>query len=174
MTSDDTTTPASTTGKSAEASQGERVFLCLVDESEEFEVALRFACNRAMNTGGRIALAYVVAPAEFQHWVGIGNLMEQEGREQAEEMIRVIGEVVQQRTGKMPIVYIRSGKPHEELVKLIDEEPQIAVLVLGASISGNGPGPIVSHIVNEMSGGFHVPITIVPGSMTEEQIDSIT
>lgn len=153
---------------------GERVFLCLVDDSEEFEVALRFACNRANNTGGRVALAYIVAPAEFQHWVGIGNLMEQEGREQAEEMVRVVGEVVQQRTGKMPIVYIRSGKPHEELVNLIDEEPQIAVLVLGASISGNGPGPIVTHIVNEMSGGFHVPITIVPGGMKEEEIDAIT
>lgn len=156
------------------AADGERVFLCLVDESEEFDVALRFACNRANNTGGRVALAYIVAPAEFQHWVGIGNLMEQEGREQAEEMVRVVGEVVQQRTGKMPIVYIRDGKPHDELVKLIDEERQIAVLVLGASISGNGPGPIVTHIVNEMSGDFHVPITIVPGGMSEEDIDAIT
>lgn len=153
---------------------GERVFLCVVDESEEFDVALRFACNRAFNSGGRIALAYFVAPAEFQHWVGIGNLMEQEGREQAEELVRVVGEVVQKRTGKMPVVYIRSGKPHEELVRLIDEEPQIAVLVLGASVSGNGPGPIVTHIVNEMSGGFHVPITIVPGSINEDQIDAIT
>ncbi len=161
-------------GESGASTEQERVFLLLIDESEEFEVALRFACGRANNTGGRIALMYVVPPAEFQHWLGVGNLMQQEGRETAEEMCRVVGERVQKRTGKMPIVYIREGKANEELTKLIEEEPQISVLVLGASIAGNGPGPIVTHIVNEMSGNFRVPITIVPGGMTEEEIDHIT
>ena len=169
----DDTSKDGTNADDIRAAEGERVFLCVVDESEEFDLALRYACNRAINTGGRIALAYIVAPAEFQHWVGIGNLMEQEGREQAEAIVRVVGDIVLERTGKMPVVYIRYGKPQEELAKLIDEENRIAVLVLGASISGNGPGPIVAHIINEMSGGFHVPITIVPGSMSEAEIDAI-
>ena len=152
----------------------ERIFLCLIDESAEFDVALRFACGRAVNTGGRVALVYVVPPPDFQHWVGVGNLMQQEGRENAEEMCRVVSELVHQRTGKMPVVHIREGKPQEELAQLIDEEPQISVLVLGASIEGDGPGPIVTHIVNEMSGGFKLPITIVPGGMSAESIDLIT
>jgi len=171
--SDDTSDPTPENAPQSPVDD-ERVFLLLIDDSEEFEVALRFACGRANNTDGRIALLYVVPPAEFQHWLGVGNLMQQEGREAAEEMCRVVGERVQKRTGKMPIVYIRDGKPHEEIGKLIEEDPRISVLVLGASIGGNGPGPIVTHVVTEMAGRFKVPITIVPGGMTEEEIDQIT
>ncbi len=34
----------------------DRVFLVVVDETEEMKVALRFACRRARHTGGRVAL----------------------------------------------------------------------------------------------------------------------
>ncbi len=152
----------------------QRTFLCLVDSSEEFGPTLRFACRRATNTGGRIALLYIIQPAEFQHWLGVGDLMQQESREEAEEMCQVIADVVQRRTGKVPVIYIREGKPHEVLVSLIQEEPHLSVLVLGSSRTGEGPGPIVSHIVNKIAGGFALPITIVPGGLSDEEIDAIS
>lgn len=157
-----------------DAGSTERTFLCLVDDSEEFAPTLRFACRRAINTGGRIALLYIIEPAEFQHWLGVGDLMQREGRENAEEMCRVVADTVQKRTGKTPVIYIREGKPHEELVKLIEEQENVSVLVLGASTGGEGPGPIVSHIVNKMAGKFRIPITIVPGGLTDEEIDQIS
>lgn len=152
----------------------ERTFLCLVDDTEEFSPTLRFVCRRAMNTGGRIALLYIIQPAEFQHWIGVEDLMKQESREQAEEMCNVVANVVLKQTGKMPVIYIREGQAHEVLVKLIEEEPSLSVLVLGASTKGEGPGPIVSHIVNNVAGGFALPITIVPGGLSDEEIDAIT
>ncbi len=152
----------------------ERTFLCLVDSSEEFSPTLRFVCRRAMHTGGRIALLYIIQPAEFQHWLGVGDLMKQESRDEAEEMCQVVADVVQKRTGKIPIIYIREGQPQEVLSQLIEEEPSLSVLVLGASTAGEGPGPIVSHIVNKVAGGFSLPITIVPGGLSDEEIDAIT
>jgi len=158
----------------AEKASKERTFLCLVDDSEEFSPTLRFVCRRAMNTGGRIALLYIIQPAEFQHWLGVGDLMKQESREEAEEMCSVVADVVHKRTGKMPVIYIREGQAHEVLTTLIEEEPSLSVLVLGASTKGEGPGPIVAHIVNKVAGGFALPITIVPGGLSDEEIDAIT
>ena len=151
----------------------QRTFLCVVDDTEELSQALRFACRRVVRTGGRVALLYVIQPAEFQHWASVGDLMREERRAEAEEMLQVVASVVQKRTKTMPVLYIREGKIREELIKLIDEETEISVLVLGAA-TGEGPGPIVSYLVGKMAGRLRIPITIVPGSLSDEQIDAIT
>ena len=61
------------------------VFLVVVDDSEEMHQALQFACGRARTVGGRVALMYCIAPAEFEYWAGVGELMRAEAREAAEE-----------------------------------------------------------------------------------------
>ncbi len=155
--------------------EGPRTFLCVVDESEELSQALRFACRRAVHSIGRVALLYVVGPAEFQHWAVVGDLMREERREEAEEMLQVVASVVQKQTGHTPVIYIREGKITEELITLIDDEDtEISVLVLGAATGPEGPGPLVSDLVGKMAGRLRVPITIVPGSLTDEEIDAIT
>ena len=151
-----------------------RTFLCVVDQSEELSQALRYACRRATRTGGRVALLYVIEPAEFQHWAAVGDLMHEERRAEAEEMLQVVASVVHKRTGTMPVIYIREGKITDELINLIDEETSISVLVLGAATGVEGPGPIVSYIVAKMAGRLRIPITIVPGSLSDEQIDAIS
>lgn len=152
----------------------ERVFLCVVDDSEELSQALRFACRRAVSTNGRVALLYVVEPAEHQHWVAVGDLMREERREEAEEMLQVVASVVQKRTDSTPVIFIREGMMTDELISLIEEETSISVLVLGAATGPEGPGPLVSYLVEKMAGRLRIPITIVPGSLTDEQIDAIT
>ncbi len=151
----------------------ERTFLCVVDESEELSQALRFACTRAINSGGRVALLYVLEPAEFQHWMAVGDIMREERRAKAEELLNVVASLVQKRTGKIPVIFIREGKMTEELATLIEDEKDISVLVLGSSTGGDGPGPLVSYIVQKMSGRLRIPITIVPGLLSDEQIDDI-
>lgn len=149
-------------------------FLCVVDESDEMANALRFACQRANNAGRRVSLLYVMQPAEFQHWMAIGERMREEAREEAEEMLQVVSSVVQKRTGKVPTCYIREGTIREEVVKLINDERDIALLVLGAATGTDGPGPLVTYLVEKMAGQLRVPVTIVPGNLTEEEIDAIT
>ena len=152
-----------------------RTFLCVVDESEELTQALRFACRRAHRSkGGRVGLLYILSPAEFQHWMGVGDIMREERREKAEELLQVVAAVVQKQTDTMPEVYIREGDVHDELLKLIDEDLGIKILVLGAATGDKGPGPLVSHLVQKMAGKLRVPIVIVPGNLSDEQIDGIT
>ena len=151
-----------------------RTFLCVVDDTAELSQALRWACRRAMRTGGRVALLYVIEPSEFQHWASVGDLMQSERRSEAEEMLQVVASVVQKRTGTTPVIFIREGKIRDELIKLIDEEESITVLVLGAATGPEGPGPILSYFVGKMAGRVRIPITIVPGVLTDDQIDAIT
>mgnify|MGYP006112392069 FL=1 len=151
-----------------------RTFLCVVDETEEFAAALQFACKRATNSGGRVALIYVIEPAEFSHWMAVGERMRDEAREEAEEMLNVVASVVQKRTEHMPVLYIREGQLHEEVVKLIEEEDGISLLVLGAASGTDGPGPLVTYLVEKMAGKLRVPVTMVPGSLSEEEIALIS
>lgn len=149
-----------------------RTFLCVVDETEELHQALRFACRRARATNGRVALLYVIEPVEFQHWMAVGHLMEEERREQAEEMLQVVASVVQRLSGAIPIVHIRQGKLTEELEKLIEEEGGFSVLVLGAQTGSEGPGRLISHAIKRI-GRLPIPVTIVPGGLSDSQIDDL-
>ncbi len=151
-----------------------RTFLCVVDESEEMGAALRFACRRASNSNGQVALLYVMQPAEFQHWMAIGERMREEAREEAEELLQVVASVVEKRTGYIPKTYIREGKVREVVVDLIDEEKDISLLILGAATGTDGPGPLVSYLVEKMAGQLRIPVTIVPGNLTDEQVDEIS
>ncbi|MEQ8505824.1 MAG: universal stress protein [Rhodospirillales bacterium] len=148
-------------------------FLCVVDRTEEMSRAVRFACLRARNANRRVALLYVTEPAEFQHWMAIGERMREEAREEAEEMVQAVASVVQRLTGKIPPIYIREGKVADELIKLIDEEDSIALLVLGAATGGEGPGPLIETLVEKQAGRLRVPITIVPGNLSDAQLDAI-
>ena len=151
-----------------------RVFLVVVDDSDEMLVALRFACMRAKNTGGRVALFRDIEPTGFHHWAGISELMQDEAREAAEERLNELAKEVVELSGLIPAVYVRAGPIEEELITLIDEEPTISILVLAASPSNEGPGPLVSHLVGKGTNAVRIPITIVPGGLTSLQIDALT
>lgn len=155
-------------------SQVSRVFLIAVDATAELRAAMRFACNRAKKTGGRVALLYVLEPADFQQWMAVESLIQQERREEAERLLQDLSAQVNEIAGTMPMVYVREGERAEQIMKLIDEEPSISVLVLGAGSGPEGPGPLVNHLVGKMSGKLRVPITVVPGKLNDEQIDALT
>ncbi len=155
-------------------SSDDRVFLVVVDDSEEMGVALRFACRRAGNTGGRVALLFVVEPTDFQHWMAVGDLMREEARNEGEQLLQRLAARVNELTGTLPVLYVREGSRREELLKLIDEEPSISILVLGASVDKRGPGPLIEALTGKFVGKLRVPVTIVPGNLNEEDIDSIS
>jgi nucleotide-binding universal stress UspA family protein len=170
---EDTNVSAENANEAAPA-QVERIFLVVVDETEEMQKALHFACRRALHTGGRVALLYVIEPAEFQHWLGVERVMQEEARQQAEQTLQALAAKVQAVTTKMPVLYVREGRRRDELLALIKEEPTISLLVLGTATGREGPGPLVTYLVSQLGGQFEVPVTLVPGLLTEEQIDAVT
>ena len=151
-----------------------RKFLVVIDDSPECPVALAFAAKRAEHTKGGLAILFVVEPGDFQHWLGVEDVMRAEARENAEEVLERFAAMAREASDIEPELVIREGKKAEEVRALIEEDEDIAVLVLGASESTEGPGPLVSSIAAKGSGGFPVPITIVPGNLSAEDIDAIT
>src|SRR3546814_6247741 len=116
-----------------------RVFLVVVDETEEMRVALRFAARRAHSTGGKVAMLYVVEPSEFQNWMSVGDLMREEARTEAEQVLQRLAAEVNELTGSLPVLYVREGDRGEDWMALPDGEPNISVLVLGAWPGNPGP-----------------------------------
>ena len=160
--------------RSKRQKQEERVFLVVVDDSEEMHVALRFAALRAVATGGRVALFSVIEPSNFGHWQAVDDLIEKEQREEAEDYLSKYSDLVHDLSGKMPMIYFERGTPRDALIKLLEEEPTISVLVLAAGAGSKGPGPLISALTGKFYSKLTIPMTIVPGNLTDEEIDAIT
>jgi nucleotide-binding universal stress UspA family protein len=150
-----------------------RIFLVVIDDTEEMRVALRYAALRARHTGGRVALLYVIEPSDLQQWMAVETLMREEQRQDAEVLLQKLSTEVSEVSGSLPIIYIREGRRRDELLALLDEEPSISILVLAAGTGQEGPGPLVTALVGKMSGRMRVPVTVVPGSLTDEQIAAL-
>lgn len=155
------------------AEAGTRVFLVVVDETDEWRAALRFACRRAEHTGGRVALLHVIEPADFQHWMAVEEVMRAELRDEAEQLMDRIATEVNEAIGAVPIIYLREGTVRDELLALIDEEPNISILVLGASTQSEGPGPLIQYLMTKGVSRLRIPVTVVPGSLAEADIDKL-
>ena len=160
--------------KTQKGKEVRRVFLVVVDDSEELHQALYFACQRAKSLNGRVALMHCIAPAEFQHFAGVGELMREEARTNAEELIRINSEYVFELTGENPIVYLREGNTTVEVVNLINEEEEISILILGSNTQGDTSGPLINYLTTKGAAECPVPITIVPGNLSDEDIDHLT
>ena len=150
-----------------------RKFLVILDDSRECLNAMRFAAMRAARSGGTVTILSIIPPEEFQHWIGVGDLMRAETRERIETHYEVFATWMRTRKGIHPDLVIREGSAVQEILGLIREDPEIGVLVLGAGTDPGGPGPLVSSL-GKSSGTLPIPITIVPGQLTKEQLESVT
>jgi nucleotide-binding universal stress UspA family protein len=150
-----------------------RKFLVVLDDSRECLNAMRFAAMRANHTNGGVAILSVIPPEEFNHWIGVGEIMREEARERIVAHFEVFAKWMRDRQNIDPELIIREGEPYKEILDYIQSDPEIGVLVLGAGTDKKGPGPLVTQL-SKQSGTLPVPITIVPGDMTKERLVAIT
>ena len=150
-----------------------RKFLVVLDDSRECLNAMRFAAMRAANTGAGVQILSVIPPDEFNHWIGVSDIMREEARERIHAHFEVFAKWMRDRQGVDPELIIREGEPVKEILGQINDDPHIGVLVLGAGVDKKGPGPLVSQL-SKTSGSLPVPITIVPGDMSKERLEAIT
>jgi nucleotide-binding universal stress UspA family protein len=164
-----------TEAQQAAASKRDRVFLVVVDDSPERAVALRYACLRARNGGGRVALLRVIEPEGLTEWAGVGAMMAEERREEAEKLLSGLAAQVNEITGGLPILLIREGQPRDELLALLEEDPRISILILAsAAAGGGGPGPLISALTGRYASQIRVPMTIVPGALDDKELERVT
>lgn len=153
-----------------------RKFLVIVDETPEVERALYFAASRIGHTAGQIVLLYVIEPTDFTQWAGVKAMQEEEETAKAKALFRLNRrkldkagfEIIQTEE------VVRSGKRPEEILKLIDEDEDIAIMILGASVDKGGPGPLVSSLATgKLAGSFPIPIVIVPGNLSLDDLKAM-
>ncbi|WP_342076626.1 universal stress protein [Yoonia sp. SS1-5] len=150
-----------------------RKFLVVLDDSRECLNAMRFAAMRAAHSGGGVAVLSIIPPDEFNHWIGVGEIMRAEARERIEVHFEVFAKWMRDRQDVHPELIIREGEPLVELMSQIKEDQEIGVLVLGAGTDSKGPGPLVTQL-SRQAGSLPVPITIVPGDLSKERLEAIT
>jgi len=148
-----------------------RKFLVVIDDTEECERAVVYAAKRAERTNGALDMLFVIEPGEFQHWLGVENIMRAEAMENAELTLARFEDKARAAAPRVEAErVIREGQPAEEILGLIEEDEDIAILVLAAGTGSEGPGPLVSTIAGKSAGTFPIPVTIVPGTLTDEDI----
>lgn len=150
-----------------------RKFLVVLDDTRECLNAMRFAALRAAHTGGGVEVLAIIAPEEFNHWIGVGNIMREEARERIEAHFEVFAKWMRDKQGVDPELVIREGEAVPEIIAQVRDDPEIGVLVLGAGTDKSGPGPLVTQLTKS-SGTLPIPITVVPGDMSKERIEAIT
>jgi nucleotide-binding universal stress UspA family protein len=153
----------------------QRKFLVVIDETPECDRAVYYASRRAARTGGKLVMVAVIPIAESnQQWLGVGDLMRVEAREEAETRLEQFATRARNLVGIEPERMVREGVKGEEIRKLIDEDKAISILVLAAGTGVEGPGPLVSALASTGSGSYPIPVTIVPGHLSDEQLDALS
>ena len=151
-----------------------RKFLVVVDDSPEFDAALRYAARRAKSTSGRVVLLRVIPGSSDEHWSGVREEIQRQQRAEAELLLNRLGEEAGERSGAPPIFLIEEGDPQAAIRKVVGEDPDIKILVL-ASGEGGRAGPLVAALLKQGAAftGRKLPVTIVPGELTDKEIEDL-
>jgi nucleotide-binding universal stress UspA family protein len=150
-----------------------RVYLVIMDETEESLVALRFASRRAAKTGGAVQLLALVPTQPFVAFGGVQATIEEESRSRAETLVASAAGNVLSEGGESPIISVMHGEGVKVVRDYLEEHPEISALVLGAAKEG-GPGPLVTHFSGAGAGQLPCPLFIVPGSLSDESLERLS
>lgn len=152
-----------------------RKFLVIADDTEECRTALYFAARRAQATGATVAILATHEPSDFNHWIGVAETAKREAESAAETLLESLAEDAEAVTGQRPELLLREGDQRTVLAELLVDDPLISLLILGASSSSEGPGPLVTALARGkgLFGARAVPVTVVPGDMEHAEIDAL-
>jgi nucleotide-binding universal stress UspA family protein len=147
--------------------------MVVIDKTPECLRAVHFASRRAARTGSSLLMLAVVDPPDNFEWIGVGEAMIEEARDEAEKRLEVAAKEARDAAGVEPEQVIRIGERAAAMIALIDEDEDISFLVLAAGASKDGPGPLVTTLAGRAASTFPIPIVIVPGGLSDEEIDAL-
>ena len=150
-----------------------RTYLVVIDETRESETALLFASRRAAKTDGAVHILAVAPPPEFSQWGGVQATMEAEARDRAESLAMAAAGRIMGESGTRPRITVHLGDAVQAVRRTLEEQPDVAALVLGAAAKGN-PGILVTHFAGVDSGTLPCPVMVIPGSLDREAIERLS
>ncbi len=150
-----------------------RVYLVIMDESDEARLALRYASRRAAGTMGEVHILAVLPRQDFVAWGSVQATMEEEARSRAEVMVMEAAGNLFTESGQQPAIAVKQGDAAEVVRDYLSNHPEVAVLVLATAANG-APGPLVSHFTGPNAGTLPCPLFVVPGSLSTDDIDRLS
>ncbi len=148
-------------------------YLIVADKTEEFSLALHYAVKQAAMHSGRVAILRVADIQDFQHWGDIEARLRREHRENAERFAWEMAKKVLDLGGDIPVIHISEGPLFQTVMDVIEEDLSIRQLILATSAQAGNPGPLVSYFVSKALSKIRVPLLIVPGHLSVEQVESL-
>jgi nucleotide-binding universal stress UspA family protein len=148
-------------------------FMVVVDDTPECSRAIRFAARRAARLGASMVMLAVTEPPEGFEWLGVGEAIRAEAEADAAETLEKAAAQARSAAGVDPELVVRLGEAATEILKLIDGDEDVSFLVLAAAPGRSGAGPLVTTIAGTAAGAFPVPVVIVPGGLSDEEIDAL-
>ena len=149
-----------------------RVYLVIMDETDEASLALRFAARRAHKTGGAVHLLALVPPQPFVAFGGIQATIEEEARARAETLVAGAAGSLMIEGAQPPVIAVLKGEGASVIREYLSDHPEVSALVLGAAANGN-PGPLVSHFTTA-AGHLPCPVYVIPGSLSEDDLERLS
>ena len=150
------------------------VYLVVVDDTPEFEIALRYAARMAANRRGHVALLQIIDLDDFQDWGNVEAMVRKELREKAEKQIWEAARKVHDLTGQCSALYVAEGEAKNAVIATINSDSSLVQLVLAGGVGAKGPGPLINYLISKGLGELQVPAVIVPGNLDTNRIDAIT
>jgi nucleotide-binding universal stress UspA family protein len=148
--------------------------LVIVDDTAEWDRAVYYASRWAIRAGGGVVILRIVEiEDQNQQWLGVADIMRAEAVEDANAALDRASGRANGIAAITPERVIREGDPTEQVIDVIEKDVDIAMLVLAANPGPEGPGPLIGAMANAV-GAFPIPIVIVPGDLSDAEIDALS
>jgi nucleotide-binding universal stress UspA family protein len=148
--------------------------LVVVDDTAEGDRAVYYASRWAVRVGGGVVMLRVIDTGDRnQQWLGVAEIMQAEAEETANAALDRASGRANGIAAITPERVIREGDPGEQILDVIDKDVDIALIVLAASAGAEGPGPIIT-LLAKTAGTFPIPMTIVPGNLSDSDLDALS
>ena len=148
--------------------------LVVVDDTAEWDRAVYYASRWAIRAaGGVVMLRIIETEDQNQQWLGVADIMRAEAQEEANIALDRAAGRANGIAAITPERVIREGDPMEQILEVIDADPDIAMLVLAANPGAEGPGPLITLLANAV-GTFPIPLTVISGELSDPGVDALS
>jgi nucleotide-binding universal stress UspA family protein len=148
-------------------------YMVCVDLREESRVALRLACMKAVARGGSVSMIHVIAPADFQTLGAIADRMREERKSEGEQLLATLADEAFANYGIRPSLILREGPTGDEIINASLEDHDVIMLVIGIASQSSGRGNLASWLAGQLGNKLLTPLLMVPGNLTQQQLQSL-
>jgi hypothetical protein len=152
---------------------GKPIYLIVADETEEFDSALRYAAKTARADHAHVGVLHIMSEPDFQDWSRVEERVRAEAQAEGEKFLREVSARIYDIDQQNSVLFLSEGDKAEAILKVLQANPKITRLILGGDAAGRSPGPLVTYFSGKGMKQLPVPLTIVPGHIPPEKIDSL-